>query len=561
MGQMETPPPPSAPAQGTSVFDGLLTQCRDLTSKQLDQAIAGMLEKADAALAEMITKTQNRDQQKLYLEVQEAARKQRAAIEKRFHSSFLTEFKQRTKKGKKTEGKFADFDPEASSFELSLVGDDDLEETLKFNEMAAKLRRICDDEMAALDQRVGVLLGDADLQSESNPLGPNAICDAYKNTCRKEIEGVAIRAVFLKLFDDHVVDAVRSIYKALNDLLVQNAILPKIRYGVSKKDEGKKGKKVKVKGDKDAPDADDEDDDEGQDVFAALQKLFAGQGGGGGGGGGPGGGGGAPGMGVGGVPMIAGAELLGSLTKLQIEGLAALGERGVQIAAASGPLAGGAPITATTNVLQELKSTEVGSSMGQMDAMTLDVVAMLFDQLFDDAKIPLGRQGPDRPPADPDAEGGDRDKTFFSNKEHPARLLLEKLGEIAERLPADFNTQKPAVRPPGDHPAGADHRLPGRRRDLQHRARPARAAHGARRPAHRGGVEVRRRARAAGGGAGGGEERGAGGDPLARDEPAAAGRGARIPRRAVDQAHGDHPRRCRHHHRRLERTRSRRWTS
>jgi hypothetical protein len=439
MGLMETPPL----AQGSSVFDGLLTQCRDLTSRQLDLALDAMLEKADAALAELISKTQNRETQKLYLEAQEAARKQRADIGKQFHSSFLGEFKQRTSKGRKTGGNFADFDAESSSFELSLVADDDLEETLKFNEMAARLRRICDDEMAALDQRVGVLLGDADLQTEANPLGPQAICDAYKKTCRKLLESVPVRGVFLKLFDDHVLDEIRSIYKALNDLLVQNAILPKIRYGVTKNEEGKRPKKARAKADKDKPESGDEDEDEdaGQDVFAALQKLFAGQGGGGGGPGGAGGGG--PGMGVGGAPMISGAELLGSLTKLQLDGLAALGERGAQFAAAGAPLAGGAPITATTNVLQELKSTEVGAGMGQMDAMTLDVVAMLFDQLFDDARIPLGAKGLIGRLQIPMLKVAIADKTFFSNKAHPARLLLEKLGEIAERLPADFNTQSP----------------------------------------------------------------------------------------------------------------------
>ncbi|HLX81734.1 MAG TPA: DUF1631 family protein [Burkholderiales bacterium] len=417
--------------EGTSVFDGLLTQCRDLVAGQLDKAIAGMLEKADAALAELSTKTQNRETQKLYLEARDAVRAQRAAMEKQFGASYLSEFKQRTKKGKKTGGGFSDFDPEASSFELSLVADDDLEETLKFNEMAGKLRRICEDELNALDQRVGVLLGDADLQSEGNPLGPQAICDAYKKTCRKLLESVPVRGVFLKLFDDHVLDEVRSIYKSVNDLLVQNAILPKIRYGVTKKDEGKKGPKGAKDKDGKAEDGEDEESAGETDVFAALQKLFAGKGGAGG----PGGGG--PGTGVGGGPMLAGAELLGSLTKLQLDGLAALGAGGGQFAA------GGAPVTGTTNVLHELKSSEVGASMGQMDAMTLDVVAMLFDQLFDDAKIPLGAKGLIGRLQIPMLKVAIADKTFFSNKAHPARLLLEKLGEIAERLPADFNTQSP----------------------------------------------------------------------------------------------------------------------
>jgi hypothetical protein len=419
----------NAVVQGTSAFDALLAQCRDLAVGQLDKALVAMLDKADEALSEMSSKTQDRETQKLYLETKDAVRTQRAAMQKQFHSSFLSEFKQRANKGKKTGGSFSDFDPEASSFELSLMADDDLDETLRFKAMATKLRRICEDELNGLDQRLGVLLGDADLDSDETPLSPQAICDAYMKTCRKAIDSVPVREVLLRLFDDLMLDGMRSIYKSVNDLLVQNAILPKIRYGVTKKDEGKKGKKAKKDKDgKEVEDDEDEDADSG-DMFAALQKLL---GGAGGGAGGPGGG--VPGMGVGGVPMMQGAELLGSLTKLQIEGLAALGQQG------SALLAGGAPITGTTNVLHELKSSEVGGSMGQMDAMTLDVVAMLFDQLFDDPKIPLGAKGLIGRIQIPMLKVAIADKELFSKKTHPARLLLDTLGEIAIRLPADFNT-------------------------------------------------------------------------------------------------------------------------
>src|SRR6185436_18417422 len=117
---------------------------------------------------------------------------------------------------------------------LELIGEDDFEETLKFNNMAAKLRAYCDEELIALDQRVGVLLGDANLQANDNPFSPNVICDAYKDACRQVDAPPAVRRVLLKLFDDHVLDDVRSMYKAVNGLLVQNAILPKIRYSVSR---------------------------------------------------------------------------------------------------------------------------------------------------------------------------------------------------------------------------------------------------------------------------------------------------------------------------------------
>jgi len=258
-----------------SPFDALLAQCRDLASSQLDKAIEAMLAKTDEALAELAAKTQDRETQKLYLEARDAARQKSAEFGKIFHARYLGEFQKRTNKAKKIGGSFSDAD--LSSIELSLVADDDLEETLKFNEMAAKVRRICEDEINALDQRVGVLLGDADLQSEEEPFSPQAICDAYKQTCRQVIEKIEMRAVFLRLFDDHVLDAIRSIYKALNDLLVQNAILPKIRFGAPRKDTRKR--KVKDK------DGKETEVDESGDMFAALQKLLAAAGGGGGAGG------------------------------------------------------------------------------------------------------------------------------------------------------------------------------------------------------------------------------------------------------------------------------------
>ncbi len=405
--------------QGSSAFDALLTQCRDLACTQLDAAVAGMLKKTDEALSELATKTQDREIQKHYLEAKELARAKCADFEKLFHSRFLGEFQQRTTKVKKIGGSFSDAD--FSSLELSLVADDDLDETLKFNEMAAKIHRICEEEINALDQRVGVLIGDADLQSEDNPFSPQAICDAYKKTCRELIESLELRAIFLRLFDDHVLDAVRAVYKAVNELLVQNSILPKIRYGAPRKNK----KPPRKKKDKDGVET-DEDGDTAQDMFAALQKLMASAAGGMAGG--------APGSGtgVGGGPVLQGAELLGSLTQLQLDGLAALGA-GATLPTGEG---GGA-----TNILHELKASSVGSSMGQMDAMTLDIVARLFDQLFDDPKIPLGAKGLIGRLQIPMLKVAITDKDLFSKKTHPARLLLDTLAEIAIRLPADFNTK------------------------------------------------------------------------------------------------------------------------
>ncbi len=134
---------------------------------------------------------------------------------------------------KKIGGKYTEIDP--SSLEQAV--EDDPNESLKFDAMASRLRQYCDEELLALDQRVGVLVGDADLQSGDNPFTPQAIVNAYKHTCRQIDSSVDVRLVLLKLFDDHVLDKIRGVYKAVNALLIKNSILPKIRIAVERRKE------------------------------------------------------------------------------------------------------------------------------------------------------------------------------------------------------------------------------------------------------------------------------------------------------------------------------------
>jgi len=428
--------PESPAAQQATPFDTILNQCRDLVCERLTDSVTAMFDKVQEKLTAQANETQNKDDKELFTNARDKALANREAAEQHFRTRYLKEFQQRSNKAKKIGQNFSDVD--FSSLELGLVGEDDLEETLKFNNMAAKLRRFCDEELNALDQRVGVLLGDADLQSEDNPFSPQAICDAYKHTTRQvDSESIKVRLVMLKLFDDFVADDIRSIYKDVNELLVKNSILPKIRYGGVSKSEGGGGKagaggKAGPEGDGAAAPGEKAAPPTEQDFFTMMQNLMKATAGAGGGipGGVPGG------IGTDGQPIVVlqGADLLNSLTRLQQGGGGGGGEGGLPVI----PTGDG-----TVNVLKELKGTSVGAGMGQMDAMTLDIISMLFDQLFDEPKIPIGVKGLIGRLQIPMLKVAIADKAFFSNKSHPARLLLDTLGEVAVRLPADFNSTNP----------------------------------------------------------------------------------------------------------------------
>ena len=405
-------------------FDTILVQSRDLFCDRLCDAVHGMLDHADKSLTEMAEKFEDSEAWKPYLEARDLVLAQRAAMEKQFRARYLAEFQKRTNQAKKIALSLSDI----SLGDLELVTDDDLEETLKFNDMAAKLRRFCEEELGALDQRVGVLVGDATLESDANPFGPQVICDAYKQACRHIDSNVTSRLILLKLFDDHVLDTIRSSYKSVNELLVQNSILPKIRYGISKS-EG--GKAPSVQGEKDKPEGEKAPETPG-DMFSMIQKLLAPVVAQGGAGGPP-----APGMGMGGAPLVEGADLMGSLTRLQV------GDVSQVTAPDSGQLAELLALAkvGTTNVLRDLKTTSVGAGMGQVDSMTLDIVAMLFDELFDDPKIPIALKGLIGRLQLPMLKVAIADKDLFTKKGHPARQLLDTLGQIGLRLPADFDAE------------------------------------------------------------------------------------------------------------------------
>src|SRR5258708_2145284 len=226
-----------------------------------------MIDRMDDTLSALIFENQDRDLRTTYLETRDKALEQRQTIAEQFRAHYLREFKVRGNRVKKIGQSFSDFD--SSELELNLVGEHDLNETLKLNDMATKLRQYCDEELAALDQRVGVLLGDANLEAEDNPFSPQAICDAFKHTCRKVDTSVKVRMVLLKLFDDHVLDDIRPVYKAVNALLVQNSILPKIRFSVSR---GKEGSKAQPAGVAQAAGSVASD---GPDFFSVLQDLLA----------------------------------------------------------------------------------------------------------------------------------------------------------------------------------------------------------------------------------------------------------------------------------------------
>src|SRR6185369_14893137 len=89
---------------------------------------------------------------------------------------------------------------------------------------------------------------------------------------------------------------------------------------------------------------------------------------------------------------------------------------------------------ALVNVVRRIRSASSTTNLAANDSITIDLVAMLFDFIFDDehiaatAKAHLGRL------QIPTLKVALLDKSFFSSNSHPARRLLDLLAESAMGL-------------------------------------------------------------------------------------------------------------------------------
>jgi hypothetical protein len=129
-------------------------------------------------------------------------------------------------------------------------------------------------------------------------------------------------------------------------------------------------------------------------------------------------------------------SLLASLTRIQ---------RAEPGALASGNLWLAAILTApgTTNIVRELRRTRLASSLGYIDSAMLDIVALLFDQIFSCERIPPRIKQLIGQLQIPILKVAILDNSFLWKKTHPARKLLDCVGDIAVSLVEDLDESSP----------------------------------------------------------------------------------------------------------------------
>lgn len=356
----------------------LLNTVRDIASRRLQLLVNGMFEHVDDALFDLAEKAENNAAQMHYFDGMREVRKRRPAVERTFLSTVTRGIADFASQQRQTA---SGVPLPIGSVELTLVADNELEESLAITSMIGKNETRLTRDLFAVNQRLSVIYGGTRIDDANNPVAPAALTQALRELSAE----MRVKLIIYKLFDRYVLASLDELYQEINAELVRAGVLPQLRHEVLRQPSATPGS-AGVGNEAVAqalPGVLPDDGGASAELLQTLRTLFSARRGD------------LPeNLPIGGplqVPTV--NELIGALSVLQS-----------QAATIGSPL----PLRgsqSTASVLQEVAHlkeqllSQIGSLRGErpgqvatMDEDTIDLVGMLFEFILEDRNLPTEMQ-------------------------------------------------------------------------------------------------------------------------------------------------------------------------
>ena len=456
----------------------ILADCRDLAVHRLLQSFTTLLDKVSDMLMDRAGRTDLRDDQQNFLDARSALKTERATLMHEFERRLRTVFNDRIA-GKS--GVKADFS-KVDAQKLTLVENITMDESVLTGNIARVVENVCYEELQTLNRAIGHLVGNPNLETAANPLAPEAFVVAFAEALKTVKAEQRVKFTILKELNQAPLTDITTMYADLNKRLQSLHVIPA---GARPSIINRGGAADRARGAAGPEGADLRSDLQQQppppgelDVMALFRRMYAGavaaqhpaapqlqgmppgfppmpQAGMASGfpstpqgyppmGGGAPGGGDFPSIDMGqqhasggryipsgplastpsgympGAPIITTPELGEGLARLQA------GESGFDLGGGTLVQFAGIP-EGKHNVLRDLQDSPLGKRASQLESMTIELVAMLFDFIFETRDLPDGIKASLARLQIPVLKAAMLDGAFFARKSHPSRLLVNAL--------------------------------------------------------------------------------------------------------------------------------------
>ena len=432
----------------------LLGECRDQLVSNLSVWLRDIATPIAEELFVLADSTRERLQQTRYLDLRADIEKDWSHLVDTFRRDLAAEA-ERCQNQDREENQQRTAALEIPDFEgLQLMADDDLSEHIVIREFSAQLAESCDDELYTLNRRVAALLGHDELTESSNPLAPAIVCRALSDACATIGSSAEERLLLLRRIERHLHLGLPPIYRRINAFLIERGILPDLKRTYRRNTSALAQNETNPPGGLNtngitptassaAPSA------TGEGILEALQRLaqarsnqssvafpvlsappFGGNSGG-----------------------LAQSGQAAALTPNSTPGsaidpelinrllLASLNE--MQHASVGMPAFTGTAGDSIVNQVRLVRNSENAQQLGGLEAVTLDIVAMLFDFIFDDSHIPVAIKALISRLQIPVLKVAMLNPGFFADRQHPTRRFLGSVSGVAVRWGSSVDESDP----------------------------------------------------------------------------------------------------------------------
>ncbi|MEO8741402.1 MAG: DUF1631 family protein, partial [Casimicrobiaceae bacterium] len=394
----------------------ILGDCRDLAIQRLVVMFKSMLDRVGELLMARAERSDVREEQTLCLEARGVLANDGAKLLADFERHLRRLVAERSTGKVETKADFATVDAK----KLALVDNSTMDESVLSGNIIRVVENQCESELRDFNRSVGYLLGRPDLETSANPLAPTTIVEAFTGALHGIGSTQRIMLTILKELNQTSLGDINEIYADLNRHLEHLKVVPKQRAPIVNRATGERGGDHKPAAPGAAPGGD-------IDLMAVLQRLAS------------------SGALRGGAMQAAGAQSPGHASGAQLASggsAAAAAGYALSFPAAGGPPSGsygGAPTGAAPagpmqigpyggprilvtpglgealgrlqhgesgfdfagtpvqfaglqqdmhNVLRDVQDSPIGARANQLESMTIELVAMLFDFIFETKDLP-----------------------------------------------------------------------------------------------------------------------------------------------------------------------------
>ncbi|WGL62046.1 DUF1631 domain-containing protein [Pseudomonas sp. CW003PS] len=383
-----------------------LIQVRDKAAQQLKQNLQSLFDNADDTLFEMADRATSNAEQNAFFEAMRDLRLKRKNIERGFLQKVFESF------ANLNQYEIGKPQPalDAVSFDsLSLVQNDELEETVALDAMVAKVMSRDAVALGHLTTRLNAVISKK-LDDKSNPLGPTLLSGYFLDACSGLGVEIKVKLIILKLFEKYVLGGCDMLYAEANQALVSAGVLPELKSAPPRRQQRPAASAyVQSSAEEGMPLL--EGADQGvQEVFGALQDLL---------------------LQVRGTAMPRRAQVADALPITSNDLMRLLSY--MQQRAPAQATIEDFDLRDQLEQLLERASAKSGKArvVGEVDEDVINLVSMLFEFILDDRTLPDSLKALIGRLQIPMLKVAVLDTTFFSRGSHPARRLLNEIASAA----------------------------------------------------------------------------------------------------------------------------------